>query len=557
MPAYGLAKVFLGAKHSLSVRGQLSIQVILIFLLGITAAGGLLNFILNLSTDTLAETEKIISYPEIEPQILSLKCFTTYGYVAVNSEKLEGTILYEIKNSTNLVKKGELDINITDFGTIYFGGLMNQGLTHTVRFFTPKWSITETCNSNYHKDLQFYTPFNEGVGTAVSDKVNYHTGTMYGTFLGAITGSQKVTGYSGSALEFNGSGDYVNLGNDSAFNFGLNDFTVSAWVKHRGNGSRVIVAKLQDSGWPGFTIMVLNANTTRFETSGSFVDSTTVLSPDTWYFVTGVRAGNDLRVYVNGAFENNLTLSSPSDVDGIGNLTIGKYGDFSTPNWYNGTVDEVRLYNRSLNDSEVLSLYQGEDIKTDLLGDWNFDGLSTTVAEDNHMWISGVKDSALYFDGEDDYALVPDSDYLDISTPWTVSFWTKKLGSSFVLISKDGVGADTTGAYNFYFGDEYFLQYEVNNVGGVQTATGTAGPGEWFLMTVTFDNTTNPNTKIYVNGEENVTGNSAVPTILTKDLLFGRRGVGSYFNGVLDEVYIYNSALTSEEIKAIYEGYAN
>jgi type II secretory pathway pseudopilin PulG len=207
-----------------------------------------------------------------------------------------------------------------------------------------------------------------------------------------------------------------------------------------------------------------------------------------------------------------------------------------------------------------------------LVGYWPFDEGTGTIAYDysgngnngtlvnfnftaTSGWTTGKVGGALSFDGVDDYSRIPDSNSLDVSSSFTFSVWVYTTNSGILqtILSKDGVGSDTTGAYNLYIRSDLSVFYETNNIDGVYTTANVVSLNRWYYITVTFDNNISPKLKIYINGQKLQEGNPSTPYILTTDLLIGRRGIGSFFQGVIDEVRIYNRALSDSEIKALYD----
>ncbi|MBR9689618.1 MAG: LamG domain-containing protein [Candidatus Altiarchaeota archaeon] len=265
-----------------------------------------------------------------------------------------------------------------------------------------------------------------------------------------------------------------------------------------------------------------------------------------WNYISLTYDKNQISLYVNGSLIDSAGYSTPINVVSEP-LFIG--------NFINGTLDDVRVYDRALNTTEIQQLYQDQDVRKSLIGYWPFDGISTTVARDSHMWAPGKRGASLYFNGVTDYAIVPDSDTLDLTTAWTIGMWFNKYGSSFSLLTKDGVGFDPTGAYGIYAFDDLSIKYETNNIDSLQSTAGTFSLDDWYHLMISFDNSTNPRMTIYVDGQEVKTGNPTAPSALDKNLLIGRRGVGSLFKGLIDEISIYDRPLTADEVFAIYSSY--
>jgi len=183
---------------------------------------------------------------------------------------------------------------------------------------------------------------------------NSNNGTANGDAGPNMSGGRIRGGF-----EFDGEGDGINLGET-----GLNvtNITVSTWVKLSDTqNSRIFAAKYADTrGW-GLGINDSANNIVKWFTStdgGSTntLDSSTTLSNNVWYHVVGTFNGTTKELYVNGVLDNNIswanTIGYTSSVSGIGYLRSNNV------QYFNGTIDEVLIFNRSLSASEISELYQ-------------------------------------------------------------------------------------------------------------------------------------------------------------------------------------------------------
>ncbi|MEO8660385.1 MAG: LamG-like jellyroll fold domain-containing protein, partial [Bryobacteraceae bacterium] len=200
-------------------------------------------------------------------------------------------------------------------------------------------------------------PFSEGTGTTTADvSGNGNTGQLQGA-------TWTTSGKYGSALSFNGSSSYVDLRNGSSFQT-TGSMTWSAWVKAVANpyDDGQIVAKSDDgTGWQLKTTPDTGVRTFGVAVSSSTGAHTqryskTVLSLNTWYNVAGVynATAKTLDIYVNGVLDNgvlNGTIAGSQVIPAL-NATIGKRsGGF----YFNGTIDELRIYSRALSQTEIQS----------------------------------------------------------------------------------------------------------------------------------------------------------------------------------------------------------
>lgn len=78
-----------------------------------------------------------------------------------------------------------------------------------------------------------------------------------------------------------------------------------------------------------------------------------------WYHLVGVRSGDEIKLYVDGALAA-TEAAGPADVS-TGALAVGraKWSGGNTDFW-NGAVDQVRVYDKALTGKEVTALYNGD-----------------------------------------------------------------------------------------------------------------------------------------------------------------------------------------------------
>jgi len=92
--------------------------------------------------------------------------------------------------------------------------------------------------------------------------------------------------------------------------------------------------------------------------TGSFLDTDFTCSADTWYHVVVVFTSTTIKVYVNGSEVKSSTISQSNDNQNHV-LKVGKWNS-SDPRWWNGSVDDLAIFNRVLTADEVLNIYQSQ-----------------------------------------------------------------------------------------------------------------------------------------------------------------------------------------------------
>ncbi|MFC1686908.1 LamG domain-containing protein, partial [Nanoarchaeota archaeon] len=183
-------------------------------------------------------------------------------------------------------------------------------------------------------------------------------------------------GYDGKgAYEFNDDNSSIHLGSDDSLSPQI--FSISAWVKLDKIGiSQVIVSNSPAASWTfgrGYRFRILTTNKVKFDTGNSGWNSVTgdkVLTISKWHHVVGTHNGSDMNIYVDGVFDTTATSPTPGiEYSSPNNVYIGvdedSAGKFRTP--FNGTIDDLMIFNHSLSPEQVWALYEN---RTDLI-DWN------------------------------------------------------------------------------------------------------------------------------------------------------------------------------------------
>jgi len=166
-----------------------------------------------------------------------------------------------------------------------------------------------------------------------------------------------------TACEYNGSTGYVDAGNDSTLAITQN-VTLSVWMYAPKDGTnRCIICKGGVGGnfpFGPYGLWIHVAGTIYFEIANSTNRSQTFISnpswnANTWYHIVGVANGTNTSIYLNGNLidTNPRIISTLSSVSN--NLWIGS--GLGSVDEFNGTIDEVAIWNRSLSANEIKELF--------------------------------------------------------------------------------------------------------------------------------------------------------------------------------------------------------
>ncbi|MHC4148287.1 MAG: LamG domain-containing protein, partial [Planctomycetota bacterium] len=403
--------------------------------------------------------------------------------------------------------------------------------------------------------------FDEGAGTTAYDSAGDNDGAIYGA---TWTGGQI-----GGALSFDGVDDYVDVGDRPSLDFGAADsFTISAWIRCIGAGQQSIVGKRDHDGnaWQEGYRFEIYLNKLYFvieDTSdvGVEIFGNSAVGGD-WHHVVACRdtVEDKLYVYVDGGSDATPVVDTTiASLSGNEPFTIGRsHGGIH----FDGTIDDVRVYNRALSAEEIEELYTegGGPI-----AHWKFDeGEGITAydsAGDNDgtiygaNWTDGQIGGALDFDGVDDYVDIGCQLIGEVDDSFTAMAWFK-LAAGFdqdlpqTVLWQSGI----LGLRAYKRG---VITADCLISGGWLTLSSGVTPvaDTWYLVAETYD-AEDDILKVYVNGDEE---NSTVCVPLKRSehsLLLGVQTGdphGNYMDGAIDDVRIYNRALSAEEIEQIYE----
>ena len=444
---------------------------------------------------------------------------------------------------------------------------------------TQKTAIKAPSNTG----LVGYWSFEDGSGTKAEDF------SPSGTNTGTLTnGPTWVDGKIGKAVNFDGTDDYMRVSSLDDDNFPING-ALSLWIKGdfaTQNGKTI---------FDGYDItrnhIFIRAYTSSdiqivFQLAGGgdyvFVKNI-VPTNNAWNHIVVVwDTTNDYgSVYLNGT----LTLSGTSAItDDVWTPNEGLVFFGSHPNngnYFTGQLDEVRLYDYALTASEIAGLYaqgsasktivnagQNSQITDGLVGLWSFNGsdLSGTTAYDrsgqgNNGTLTdgptvypGKVGQALSFNGTSASVNLGQPAVLQtLNAPMTISSWVRfptapVSGHNYTII---GRGYDwqieilPTQKVSFRRWSSY------SDVQGVSALSATS----WYHVVVTVFTSGSDNVLIYVNGQLDKTGTMTTPfnTSASNTRISGYIQADiDYFNGLIDEVRIYNRALSAAEIATLY-----
>ncbi|MCL9813021.1 LamG-like jellyroll fold domain-containing protein [Natranaeroarchaeum aerophilus] len=167
-----------------------------------------------------------------------------------------------------------------------------------------------------------------------------------------------------TSYEFDGESGHVEVPHDESLEMSDGDtVTVSTWANQASDQSGEEWVALVQKSDTSFNLQLANGNEPTFtihDGGWNEANSGIELETDQWYHLTGIYDGDEARIYVDGELEGTTTVDGEmTDASEFG-VGIGENLDASGRH-LDGRMDEVRLYDRALTETEVTSL---EDIRT-------------------------------------------------------------------------------------------------------------------------------------------------------------------------------------------------
>jgi len=498
----------------------------------------------------------------------ALLYFASHENVGVNDRLFNG-LLDEVKIYNYALTQDEIKAEYNQGKVNVMGALggSSGGLASTAG--TAEYCVpgdTTSCNPPIAE-----WNFEENTGISAFDTSgNGNTGT--------ITGANWKPGKIGSALDFDGTGDYVSAGTVSLSN---QAFSVMAWVK-TSSTSKTIVGTITGGTNNGFALMTGYSQATPFfwvkdgvATQNVYAD--TAVTDNQWHYVVGVRDGSNSYIYVDGrlagSIAGSLVTLPASDPVVIGRMRADQHEML-------GLIDQVRIYNYARTPAQIAWDYN----KGKPIAHWRFDeGEGTTLYDDsdnnndgtlslgslgqtsagsikidaNTAWYNGrvgKQNYSLNFDGSDDYVSVADTDNLSFNGEISITCWFKvgtPTGTWMRMISHDSPGAPR---YLLNLTSDNYLHYYLEdgtNVrwGNIEIDT---DDGNWHFAVLTFKSGSQ---KLYLDIVNTATSSGILNNFNASGLYIGAYNYGNptaFFNGQIDDVRIYNYVLTEDQIKTVY-----
>lgn len=437
--------------------------------------------------------------------------------------------------------------------------------------------------------LAGYWALDDGSGISATDRsTNAATGAL-------TNGPTWTTGQIGGAVTFDNTDDYISIPDSDNLDVGdTDDLTLMGWFNRTATGSADgIVFKRAGTlaANNGYSVHIANTDDKlTFEVSDGTDEyslaSTTTFTSSGWHHFAVVwdqDSPTNSEIYIDGRADNATDTGTIGNIGSIANATVLAIGAATDASLvFNGSLDELRVYRRTLTPGEIAETYRlttptGTD--NGLKGYWSFNGqdVRSTLAYDRSgagndgtltlgpVPAIGKIGQSLNFDGSDDYVSVNDADSLDIGDTDDLTlvgwFYRDTFTTDDVLMAKRNTTLAASAGYIAYLestSDKIYFEVSDGTDEYQLVSTATFATAGWNHFAIVWDQDSAANSEIYVNGvADSAVDTGTIGSIgdLSNTRPFGL-GVTSLaagpYDGRIDEMRMYKRALSAAEIAALY-----
>jgi len=437
--------------------------------------------------------------------------------------------------------------------------------------FTGVLSFTSIVNADSASGLVAHYKFDGNLNDSSGNNNN-------GESVGEIS---YVDAIYGQGLHFDGN-SYVDVSDSDSLDL-TNAFTFSFWVyknelKEESDGVPFF-AKMNEEGYdcPYGMYEWWRMQPDVFYTSEDGFDdfsSGTKLDIQQWALVSSTYDGSSMKIYINDKMVKSEFVSS-TIINSSMPLRIGMLHFMNEEQYFNGTMDDLRIYKKAFTNQEIGALFaaglnaEGKDkiVKPDsMVAFYRFEGDGNDLSgKENNGTAINAKDGITYSDAiagkganfnGSSYFEILNNDSINFDKAFTVGAWIRASSSDYqAILTKYGMSNDyqlsaytmgdymSSGGVSFYVYDlqsDEQIDFSSDNPTKVNT---------WYYYTITYDG---KKVNQYINGIQNKSENYDKTIAHSFQPLWIGSDGDKYFNGTMDEIRMYNYALTSAEVKGIY-----
>ncbi|MEL6534761.1 MAG: LamG-like jellyroll fold domain-containing protein [Bacteroidota bacterium] len=391
---------------------------------------------------------------------------------------------------------------------------------------------------------------------------------------GTTSGATYTSGYVGQGLVFDGVDDYVNLGANPAMVFD-SSFSVASWVNTTNAARQLVIGRNADSANVGSWNVFLNGGNVEvilggLSNAGPFTSNGTV-NDGNWHHVAVTKDGGVLNIYIDGVLDRTFGgLVGTINANPNAEVWLGHQANKPGERFFAGQMDIVKAYNYAIDTGMITSLAAVASNpgtcaanSNTLVGYWQLDDCGTTALTNQvggpdgslvgtAFLDSGYVNQGGHFGAFGSYAALADTGWaLGAGNAFSYSLWMnantannnrsivlgrEEAGSRALTLRLDGSDLEVyvAGLVRAGFSNPQWHSFPTPMVAGT-----------WAHIGITFQNSV---LSLYVDGVlvSTIDKLGGTPTFTTagQDILGAKSDGSRPFNGIIDEVRIFNEALT-------------
>ncbi|MBI3588223.1 LamG domain-containing protein [Candidatus Micrarchaeota archaeon] len=451
---------------------------------------------------------------------------------------------------------------------------------------------TVVLDLHFENDTKDASRFNNtgslGNGTAGSSPV-FNSSCLIGGCYNFAGNSNVFIPDSGSLDGFTSSGNFT-------VSLWMNDYNSALYIFDKGSGAtdQIVLAGYSGTDYRFRMLTASNQLKTLLSSSG--------VSQYAWHHLAGSYDNSTMRLYIDGALNASLSLNESVSTANY-RIALGSEDGFQR--FFNGSIDEVHFWNRTLSASEISQLYSWEKNSTrgnsgfinnftnvslalraknfsfndtGLVGWWDLgDSTGNETVTGSSLDLSGynangtfgnsssgtaptvnstcVIGNCLKFNGGTQFINVTASPLFNIIANYTIAAWINPrvvTGSNHVILTKEGVSGTFTGYFLYQQSAEVYTGF--GDGAAFKSQTTTSSPlraNAWQQVVVTWNGS---QISTYVNGTVVQTSVLTLnPATNGQNLVIGQNDAnGAFFDGLVDDVKIWNRSLSADEVVHLY-----
>ena len=368
----------------------------------------------------------------------------------------------------------------------------------------------------------------------------------------------KVSNYSMDFLTTTRIPDITGLGLGTS----VDTFSISLWFNKSNMNYGIVFSTYSGTGsyiTSGVAINLYTDGTIGLYNGAARTTTSAQYSINTWYNLVVTSDGTTVKMYVNGS---QVTLNSTTAVArDFTNVWINS-AKYSASNFgIVGKIDGVAIFDYALSSSQVTTLYGSSStgignpmslspkpVAYYPLGDQDaFNGSNYLVPN------SSLKDYVFDFDGSNDY--IDTNSTFNTLTSFTVSAWFKAddaAGTVRSIVSTRVNGITTSKGFDIYISANV-LTARVYNNGATEVTQAFTDTSNWHNVVMTYNGTT---LELFLDNSSTGTATGNYDNSGGRNLTIGKWGpvIGAsyYFDGLISNVSIFNTALSTPNIETLY-----